>query len=50
MFLKGKREKIMLNGREVSVIRPDESVSPDEAERRIEKLIKKIKKEAGIKD
>ena len=50
MFLKGKREVITLNGRKVRVIRPQGNVSPEEAIRRIDELIKKIKNDAGIKD
>ena len=46
----GKVKTIMLNGRRVTVIMPKEKISYEEGVRRIEKLIKKIKKEAGIKD
>lgn len=48
MFLKGKREVIILNGKKTAVIKPQENVSPEEAEKRIDKIIEKMRKEAGL--
>ena len=50
MFLKGKREKIILNGREVEVIKPSKDISYEEGVKRIDKLIEEIKRKAGIRD
>jgi len=47
MFQKNKREKVVLNGREVTVIKPRKHVSFEEGDKRIEELIKRVKSKEG---
>ena len=48
MFLKGKREEIILNGHKVTVIKPSKKVSYEEGMKRIDKIIDKMRKDAGL--
>ena len=43
-FLKGKREKIKLNGHYVTVIVPDKTMPSDEAKRHLIEMLESIRK------